>query len=191
MSAPYRSSVLRGAAVFLSHAVGVPVGSISSICTSGHHVIIIELCHRSERPVFREHCQLLRQIDLADLPLRQAGVRNRVRCRLRYQRDYPGELPSLTGLPNSANRAESWESVSPAITHSQSCSSETTVPLLRFRTLRCACWFVRLVMTKARTARASRNGTASIALAPRERPASTHSPRTGQTRKQQIGSSSR
>jgi hypothetical protein len=34
-------------------------------------------------------------------------------------------------------------------------------------------------------------GTASIALAPRERPASTHSPRTGQTRKQQIGSSSR
>ena len=39
---------------------------------------------------------------------------------------------------------------------------------------------------KARTARAARNGTAFFAVAPRERPASAHSPRTGLTRKVKI-----
>jgi hypothetical protein len=39
---------------------------------------------------------------------------------------------------------------------------------------------------KARTARAARNGTAFFAVAPKERPASAHSPRTGLTRKVKI-----
>src|SRR4029077_16172346 len=47
-----------------------------------------------------------------------------------------------------------------------------------------------LSANEARTARASRDGTAFFAVAPRERPASTHSPRTGLTRKVKICSPS-
>ena len=47
-----------------------------------------------------------------------------------------------------------------------------------------------LSTNEARTARASRDGTAFFAVAPRKRPASAHSPRTGLTRKVKICSPS-
>ena len=43
-----------------------------------------------------------------------------------------------------------------------------------------------LSTNEARTARASRDGTAFFAVAPKKRPASAHSPRTGLTRKVKI-----